>query len=545
MQKERTAVLAIGRWMPIHLGHKGFLVKLAKSYGTLIIGIGSCYENGTPRNCIPAVEREKLLRKMLKTEGIDNAIILPIEDKETFEEWINDVCRVCEKYGVTHFCTGNKEDILDVLSEKNIKLDVEMINPEDDSDFPYHATDIRNAILNQEWDKLDTMIPAEIKPMVLKQISKEIKRAAQGEGQAFIPGRQTVDLVFIVTNPKDGKNYLLIGKRNAAKIDFPGIWAIPGGGIDEFESPICAAIRCFLAETGIDLSLTDNTEEPALVSLTNLGGVSEKLHFIGIYASADKRINGSRGGGSQCFALHIKEDMEKIKKILHSTHDMDELAFSDVDSLHETVLAFDQKRMVFDALHTLGIAYDNGELLERFHENGTPSGEGVSRSVAHQSGIWHGASHTYACKRENGALWFLLQRRSASKDSYPLCLDISSAGHIEQGSNFRDTAAKEFYEELGLSVPKEDFIELFTQKIQTESEFRGKKFIDKEFNTVYLLPRALSLDTLKLQPSEVCEAVWMSESEILQRLSGHDETLCLTSAEFEKVLQAISEKSLL
>ena len=131
-----TTVFAIGRWMPIHLGHKGFLVKLARSFDRLVIGIGSCYENGTPRNCIPAIEREKLLRKMLKTEGITNAIIIPIEDRETFEEWIADVCRVCERYEVTHFCTGNKKDILDVLESKGITLDVEMINPEEGSDFP-------------------------------------------------------------------------------------------------------------------------------------------------------------------------------------------------------------------------------------------------------------------------------------------------------------------------------------------------------------------------------------------------------------------------
>ncbi len=543
--QNKTAVFAIGRWMPIHLGHKSFLVKLAKSYDKLIIGIGSCYENGTPRNCIPAVEREKLLRKMLHTEGIENAIILPIEDRETFEEWIDDVCAVCAEYHVTHFCTGNKEDILDVLKEKNITLDVEMINPEDGSDFPYHATDIRNAILNKEWDKLEYMIPHEIKPMVLKQIAKEIELAAKGEGQAFIPGRQTADMIFIVKDKNDQKNYLLIGKRNAQKIDFPGTWAIPGGGIKTFESPLQAAARCFLAETGLEAELIDNTEEPSVISLKNLHSQIAKMHFIGIYASADERINGSRGGASQCFAIYIDGDKDEIQSILRSTHDMDELAFLDIDRLYETTLAYDQKRMVIDALVRLGIAYDNGELLERFREDGTPCGEGVSRTLAHTEGIFHGASHTYVCKRENGELWFLLQRRSANKDSYPLCLDISSAGHIEAGSSFRETAAKELREELGVTVPQEEFIELFTQKIEAESEFRGKKFIDKEFNTVYLLPRSFSLDELSFQPTEVQEALWVSEKEILKRLDAKDETLCLTAEEFGKVLRTVREKALL
>ncbi len=537
MKNEKTAVFAIGRWMPIHLGHKRFLVKLARTYDKLIIGIGSCYENGTPRNCIPAVEREKLLRKMLKAEGIENAVILPIEDRETFEEWIDDVCRVCESYGVTHFCTGNKEDILDVLAQKGMRLDVEMINPEDGSDFPYHATDIRNAILAEEWEKLDGMIPPEIKDMVIGEVAKEIRLANRGEGQAFIPGRQTVDLILLLKDRGDGKNYLLIGKRNESKIDFPGAWAIPGGGIREFESPTDAAVRCFLAETGIRISVTENTDEPARVRLENLGGAEENLHFIGIYASADESINGSRGGGSQCFAICVEGEKEALTKVLFSSYDMDELKLLDVDLLYKTDLAFDQKRMVLDALERFGIAYENGELLEAFGEEGAPLGRGVSRTEAHAKGILHGASHTYVCKREGGELFFLLQRRSAAKDSFPLCLDISSAGHIELGSSFRETAVKEFYEELGLPLPAEAFIELFTQKIHCESEFRGKKFIDREINKIYLVPRDLPTEELRLQPTEVSEVLWVKASEITRRLAEKDETLCLTEEEFGRVLE--------
>ena len=539
-----STVFAIGRWMPIHLGHKGFLVKLARSFDRLVIGIGSCYENGTPRNCIPAVEREKLLRRMLRAEGIENAVILPIEDRPTFEEWIHDVCRVCDAYHVTHFCTGNKEDILDVLNAKGIRLDVEMINPEDGSDFPYHATDIRNAILREEWDLLDSMIPAEIKPMVLSQVAKEIRLAAVGEGQAFIPGRQTVDLIFLVRSPSCEKTFLLIGKRNREKIDFPGVWAIPGGGIREFESPISASLHCFLAETGIDIALLDNADEPAPAILKNLNNASADLHFIGIYSSADEKINGSRGGGSQCFALITEGEPEEIAKVLHSTHDMDELRFVDVDLLHREVLAYDQKRMVLDALVHLGIAYDNGEYLECFSEDGEPLRTGVSRREAHEKGVLHGAAHTFIAKRKNGVLYFLLQRRAACKDSFPLALDISSAGHIAQGSDFLSTAQKELREELGLHADKDEFTELFSQKIRSESEFRGKRFLDCEVNRVYLLWRDVSPDEIRLQPSEVLEVLWLPAEEILSMIREGQNGICIPEAEFTKVLAAIAEKNL-
>ena len=536
-----TTVFAIGRWMPIHLGHKAFLTRLARTYDRLVIGIGSCYENGTPRNCIPAVEREKLLYRMLRAEGIENAVILPVEDRPTFEEWIADVCEICRLYDVTHFCTGNKEDILDVLAAKGMRLDVEMINPEDGSDFPYHATDIRNAILMGEWERLDAMIPAEIKPMVLDGVAKEIRAANEGRGQAFIPGRQTVDLILLVRDPSDGKTYLLIGKRDENKIDFPSAWAIPGCGIAPFESPIDAALRAFLSETGLTLKVTDRAKEPCDGRLFPVD-VDAPLHFIGIYASEDKRINGSRGGGSQCFAVLAEARVADLLPHLHASRDMTELRFLDLDALYAQALAFDQKHMVYDALSRFGITVENGEELAVFGEDGRPTGEGVSRTRAHEEGVLHGASHTYIYRRDEGGISFLLQRRSGSKDSYPLCLDISSAGHVERTSDHLETACRELAEELGLTVAPEALTHAFTHRVFYESAPRGKRFLDAEVAAVYLLKADVDVSTLSLQPSEVCEAVWLPADEILCRLEANDAELSLVKEEFVRVLNAVRER---
>ncbi len=541
MKKDKTTVLAIGRWMPIHLGHKGFLTRLAREYDRLIVGIGSCYENGTPRNCIPAVEREKLLRRIFKKEGITNVEIVPVQDRPTFEEWFGDISRLCEIYGVTHFCTGNKEDILSVMSEKGLVLNAEMINPEETSDFPYHATDIRCAILDNEFDRLDSMIPSEIKDIVLDQVAKEIKMAAEGTGQEFIPGRQTVDLVFVADDEENKKKYLLIGKRNDGKVDFPGYYAIPGGGICEFESPVDAAIRCFKAETGIELSVKDNSCEPAIVVLDNLGAEEEKMYFIGIYASPDERINGTRGGGSQCFAVVRKGSVDEIKTVLHSEHDMTELLFVELDSIYKIDFAYDQKRMVYNALNRLGIACDKGELLQVFDENGEPASKSVSRLRAHRDGTLHGASHTYIYKWEDDSLYILLQRRSLDKDSYPGCLDTSSAGHVEFGSDFAETACKELYEELGLQVDFSLFEELFEQRIDQKSVFHGKEFIDREINKIYALNMPCDISELKFQPEEVSEAIWVGADAILEGVSGDSPELCVDKNEITKVINLLKE----
>lgn len=537
---KRTTVFAIGRWMPIHLGHKEFLIKLAKAYDQLVIGVGSCYENGTPRNCIPAVEREKLLRKILKTEGVENAVIIPIEDRETFEEWITDICRVCDRYQVTHFCTGNKEDILNVLTEKGIKLNVKMINPEETSSFPFHATDIRNAILNDDTDKLDQMIPQEIKPMVLEQISREILRASRGEGQFFIPGRQTVDLIFIVQDQNDHRNYVLIGKRRHDKRDFPDFCAIPGTAIMEFESPIDAAIRGFYDETGIQITLLDNSKEPADIIINTLRNQRANLSFTGIYASHDNRINGTQGGGSQCFAVHINGDVAQISRYLRTESDLTELEFINVDNIHKMTLAYDQKRMLLEAFVHLGISYDNGEELATIDENGNPSSQGVQRSLAHENGILHAASHVFIYKKANNHLYFLLQRRAACKDSFPNCLDMTSGGHVEKGYDFISTAQKELHEELGITVSAQELTTLFSQVVEYSMSFHNRPFIDREINVVFALEKDLDPSHLKLQESEVQALVWLTESEILDKIKNADPELCLNPEEFKKVLSALN-----
>ncbi len=538
----QTTVFAIGRWMPLHLGHKQFLVRLAKQFDRLIIGIGSCYENGTPRNCIPAVEREKLLLRMLRTEGISNVTVIPVQDRPTFEEWIEDIIAVCRRFHVTHFCTGNKEDILDVMKKTGIALDAEMINPEDTSDFPFHATDIRNAILNGEDDKLDSMIPAEIKPMVLNQVAKEIRMASRGEGREFIPGRQTVDTVLVVKDSATGSHSVLIGKRQAHKIDFPGVLAIPGSAINEFESPIDAAVRSFLSETGLRITVFDNTCEPALVTVDSLDKREAAMHFIGIYASADERINGTRGGGSQCFAICIDANTDRILPLLNAARDLDDLTFIDVNEVCRTTFAYDQKRMIFDALDRLSIPYDNGELLQACDENGNPLGS-VTRAEAHAKGILHSASHTFIYKYDGDRLMILLQRRSAHKDSFPGMLDTSSAGHTEYGSNFLKTAERELFEELGLTVDEHALTPLFMQTVHLDNIFHNKRFIDNEVNMVYALELDVDPASLTLQPAEVSEVVWMAAEDILKQIGRDDSELCMRPDEIRRVIAALNAKS--
>src|SRR5476651_2121401 len=44
-----------------------------------------------------------------------------------------------------------------------------------------------------------------------------------------------------------------------------------------------------------------------------------------------------------------------------------------------------------------------------------------------------------------------LQKRSATKDSFPLCYDSSASGHVDTGEDYAACAVRELREELGIT----------------------------------------------------------------------------------------------
>lgn len=358
---KKKVVATIGRFMPIHNGHKNFLVKLAREYDKVIVMIGSAYEGESIRYCITATEREKMISAIFKAEGIpkNKVVILPMEDKPTFEEWLDDVLEICDRYRVTHFCTGNQEDILDVLDKKGIKLNMDFINPEADTTFPYHATDIRNMIISGEYDKLENLIPNETKPILFRYTFKEILAASENRGISFVKGRQTVDLILMVKDINDGNIYVLLGSRPHNKKDFPGALALPGGSIRKYETAINAAVRNFFVETGIKIYMIDNSLEPAIVRFSNVPNTNlEQLHMVGIYGSHDESLNGSRGGSSQCFALLVEDDINKFKKIISPSAGLKNVQFYCLNKI-------DSQYIKINGSEYVKLAFQHADMLQK------------------------------------------------------------------------------------------------------------------------------------------------------------------------------------
>ena len=72
------------------------------------------------------------------------------------------------------------------------------------------------------------------------------------------------------------------------------------------------------------------------------------------------------------------------------------------------------------------------------------------RPAVHAGGLRHRAVHVLIFN-SHGEL--LVQKRAATKDTFPGCFDSSASGHLGAGEDYDAAAHRELREELGLSLP--------------------------------------------------------------------------------------------
>jgi 8-oxo-dGTP pyrophosphatase MutT (NUDIX family) len=142
------------------------------------------------------------------------------------------------------------------------------------------------------------------------------------------------------------------------------------------------------------------------------------------------------------------------------------------------------------------------ELLDILDGRGRPTSEVAWKSEAHRLGLWHRCSHCWVVGEDAGGPYLLVQRRAATKDTWPGCLDVTSAGHLQSGEKPLEGGLRELEEEFGLEVGPERLVPLGTRRI--EQEIEGG--CDREFHDVFLLFDTTPPEDLRPQEGEV-EAV--------------------------------------
>jgi isopentenyldiphosphate isomerase len=140
------------------------------------------------------------------------------------------------------------------------------------------------------------------------------------------------------------------------------------------------------------------------------------------------------------------------------------------------------------------------ELIDVRGISGEPTGEVVWKSEAHRRGLWHRCFHCwiFGLDAGTGEPYLLVQRRAATKDTWPGCLDVTAAGHLAAGEESLD-GLREVEEELGLRVNPGRLAPLGTRRV----EQRIPGGLDREFHDVFLLADDTDPAGLRLQREEV------------------------------------------
>lgn len=180
------------------------------------------------------------------------------------------------------------------------------------------------------------------------------------------------------------------------------------------------------------------------------------------------------------------------------------------------------------------------ELLDIVDAGGNPTGQTVERDIAHAEGIPHRTSHVWLFRRRGEQKELLLQLRCAQKSSFPGCYDISSAGHIPAGSDFRESAIRELWEEIGVEANEDNLIFCGDRHVVWDDVFGGKPYHDRQYTRVFALDFDREEAFFRLQPEEVGAVRWMELEEVISSVERGTIPNCISLEELGMVRRAIS-----
>jgi len=178
------------------------------------------------------------------------------------------------------------------------------------------------------------------------------------------------------------------------------------------------------------------------------------------------------------------------------------------------------------------------EILDIVDEMGNPTGQTVERDIAHEEGIMHRTSHVWLVRKKQGRIQVLLQKRSETKESFPGCYDISSAGHIPAGMGFVESAIKELEEELGISACDGDLIFCGDRIVIWDDFFCFKPFHDRKYSRVFILWRDMAVDEFILEKEEIESVIWIDLDECIAAVENNKIKHCIYPDELKMVKDA-------
>lgn len=138
---------------------------------------------------------------------------------------------------------------------------------------------------------------------------------------------------------------------------------------------------------------------------------------------------------------------------------------------------------------------EQGQVLE---------GKGDTKGNVFNKGILHAASHVWIWRKNNNITEILLQKRAATKQTWPNHYDVSAAGHINLGETPLTAALREAREEIGLDIDAQNLNLFCVHRAHLKAENGA---IENEFQWLYSL-ELVDDKNFTLETSEVDSLLW-------------------------------------
>jgi bifunctional NMN adenylyltransferase/nudix hydrolase len=303
MANKKDVAVYIGRFNPFHLGHAYVLEQALKNYKLVIVLVGSAGKSRSPKNPFTFAERKEMIEQWEQTVDHGSTLsILPVRDFASNNSWIksvqatvrSNVRSVATRFGLILndvYITGSARDDSTWYLKAFPQWKQDLVpplqhNPGQDDDLS--ATSVRQVLYESELTKveyasLQRKLPVstllwvqtffKVEPEVLSRLRIEYKtikeNKAKWDGSPFPPTFMCADAVIIQSG-----HVLMVRRANQPG---RGLWALPGGYVNQHERVRDAAVREAEEETGIRLTTGKNAVEITKKMLD--GAIRDKEFF--------------------------------------------------------------------------------------------------------------------------------------------------------------------------------------------------------------------------------------------------------------------------
>jgi bifunctional NMN adenylyltransferase/nudix hydrolase len=271
MNKPFDFTVFIGRFQPFHSGHLKVVQEGLKQADKLILLIGSAWQPRNTRNPWTHEEREAMVRACLSEADNARLLCLPLMDVPYNDEiWVRNVQATVNGLITAHHTTPHRPATIALIGHKKdetgfyLNLFPQWQSISIENHMAISATPLRdNYFTGDAPTVIADMLQANLLPHAVANYLKDFAKLNEGYAQVreeilfvkkykeawkaapYAPTFVTVDSMVV----QSGHVLLIERKANPGK----GLWALPGGFLDQGERVLDACLRELREETKLKI----------------------------------------------------------------------------------------------------------------------------------------------------------------------------------------------------------------------------------------------------------------------------------------------------